>query len=289
LDDAGQVARWSGPDFQEGEAGLNIATNIGGNYAGSSFSPDGRFLAVGFFNGNISVWDLSRRVLRREFKLGDSSVTPLSFLARGNRLVVRFAADNRFSEWDLEANREIQSWPAPTISQGFGVSPDERLGVGVGWNGDVSGRNLPQHSNTNLPLDALEGSTATFSADGTRLAIASALGYARVWNTATWREEATLRGFLNAVNSVAFSPEGKRLAACGTNPEDTVKLWDVDSWQELLTLEGTGHGFKINAFSPDGNTIGTKSTEGILGLWRAPSWEEIAAAEAKEKVESKQP
>ena len=289
LDDAGQVARWSGPDFQEREAGLNIATNIGGNYAGSSFSPDGRFLAVGFTNGNISVWDVSRRVLRREFKLGDSSVTPLSFLARGNRLVVRVAADNHFSEWDLEANREIQSWPAPAVFEGFGVSPDERLGVGVGWHGDVSGRNLPQHSNTNLPLDALEGWTATFSADGTRLAIASALGYARVWDTATWREEATLRGFLNAVISVAFSPEGKRLATGGTNPDDTVKLWDVDSWQELLTLEGEGFLFGLTAFSPDGNAIGTKSTEGILGLWRAPSWEEINTAEAKEKAESKQP
>ena len=79
----------------------------------SSFSPDGRFLAAGSTNGNISVWDVSRRVLRREFKLGDGRVHPVSFLAQGNRLVVWFAADNRFSEWDLEANREIQSWPAP--------------------------------------------------------------------------------------------------------------------------------------------------------------------------------
>jgi eukaryotic-like serine/threonine-protein kinase len=289
LDDAGQVARWRGPDFQDREAGLNIATNFGGNYAGSSFSPDGRFLAVGFTNGNISVWDLSRRVLRREFKLGDSSVTPMSFLARGSRLVVRAAADNRFSEWALDANQEIQTWPAPANFYGFGVSPDERLGIGVGWHGDISGRNLADHSATNLPLDALEGVRVSFSPDGTRLAIASHLGYARVWNTGTWQEEATLRGFLNAVNSVAFSPEGRRLATGGTNPDDTVKLWDVDSWQELLTLEGEGFLFGLTAFSPDGNTIGTKSTEGILGLWRAPSWEEISAAEAKEKMEIPQP
>ncbi len=198
-------------------------------------------------------------------------------------------ADNRFSEWDLEANREIQSWPAPALFEAFGVSPDERLGVCVGWNGDVSGRDLSEHSNTNLPLDALEGWAVNFSADGKRLVISSALGYARVWDTATWREEATLRGFLNAVDSAAFSPDGQRLATGGSNPNDTVKLWDTDSWQELLTLEGAGSQFSLTAFSPDGNAIGTLSVDGILNLWRAPSWAEIHAAEAKEKSESKQP
>jgi WD40 repeat protein/serine/threonine protein kinase len=279
------VSRWSGPSFQERESFQVKGTDAGRN----CFSQDGRFLAVGYDNGNLSVWDLSRRALRREFKLGDGTVYPLSFLARGNRVVVWFSADNRVSEWDVEANREIQSWPAPALFKGFGVSPDERLGIGVGWNGGISGRNLSEHNNTNLPLDALEGWTATFSPDGTRLAIGSALGYTRVWDTATWREAATLRGFLNAVDSVAFSPDGQRLATGASNPFDAVKLWDMDGWQELLTLEGVGFQFAPTAFSPDGNTIGSLSTDGILNLWRAPTWAEINAAEAKEKAESKQP
>ncbi len=114
------------------------------------------------------------------------------------------------------------------------------------------------------------------------------MGYARVWDTATWREEATLRGFLNAVCSVVFSPDGKRLATGGTNPDDTVKLWDVATWQELLTLKGVGSQFSPTAFSPDGDAIGTLSEDGILNLWRAPSWDEINAAEAKGKPEIKQ-
>jgi WD40 repeat protein len=141
----------------------------------------------------------------------------------------------------------------------------------------------------NLPLDALEGDAVTFSPDGSRLAISSRLGYARVWDTAAWREEATLSGFLNSVNSVAFSPDGQRLATSGSNPEDAVRLWDVDSWQELLSLEGAGSLFGLTAFSPDGNAIGILSGDGILHVWRAPSWAEINAAEAKEKAESKQP
>jgi WD40 repeat protein len=150
LDREGKVARWSGPDFQDKEPWLEIGTN----HQGDAFSPDGRFLAVGSTNGNISVWDISPRVLWREFKLGDGSVIPLGFTAQGNRLVVRVPSDNHFSEWDLAANREIQSWPAPArfIGRAIGSSPDERLCVAFGFDGDVSGRNLAEHSNTNLPL-----------------------------------------------------------------------------------------------------------------------------------------
>ncbi len=295
LDIAGGVSRCRGPDFQERESIRLETADLPdrSTYAGSLFSPDGRFLAVGYTNGKMFIWDLSRRLPRRDFKPGDGSVTPLSFLARGNRLVVRIAAENRLSEWDLEANREIQSWLAPTkatITEGFEVSPDERMGIGVGWNGDISGRNLPEHTTTNPPLDVLQGWEAAFSSDGKRFAVASALGYARVWETATWKEEATLRGFLNAVHAVAFSPDGQRLATGGSNPDDTVKLWDTASWQELLTLEGEGSLFDLTSFSPDGNAIGAWSgSDGTLNLWRAPSWAEINATEAMEKAESQQP
>jgi len=287
----GKVTRWSGLDFRDQEPGLEIGTQFTGinSRKRSIFSAEGRFLAVGSTNGSISVWDVARRVLRREFKPADGRVVPQVFLAQGNRLVVWLEVGNRLAEWDLETNREIQSWPAPATFQTFCLPPDERLGVALGWHGDASGRNLPEQSTTNLPLDTMEGWTAAFSPDGKLFASSSSLGYARVWQTATWREAATLRGFLNAVNSVAFSPDNQRLATGGSSPKDTVKLWDVDSWQELLTLEVSGSQFSTTAFSPDGNAIGTLSKDGFLHVWQAPTWEEINAAEAKEKAELKQP
>ena len=42
-------------------------------------------------------------------------------------------------------------------------------------------------------------------------------------------------------------------------------------------------------FSPDGRILMAINTAGLLYLWSAPSWEEIAAAEAKEKAGGKQP
>ena len=86
-------------------------------------------------------------------------------------------------------------------------------------------------------------------------------------------------GFLNGVNSVAFSPDGKRLVI-GSDGKEAVKLWDTESWQEVLSLEGQGTGSPGAWFSPNGNAIGwLNSAIGVLHIWRAPSWEEINAEE----------
>ena len=150
--------------------------------------------------------------------------------------------------------------------------------MAIGFEGDVVFRNLADNSNTKVEVDVLEGCSASFSPDKKLFAVASQLGYARVWETATWREVATLRGFLLGVHSVAFSGDGKRLAT-GSGNEEALKLWSTESWQEVLTLEGRGSMFWSTAFSPDGNAILAGNYTGIVHIWRAPSWAEINAAE----------
>ena len=46
---------------------------------------------------------------------------------------------------------------------------------------------------------------------------------------------------------------------------------------------GAGARMLNTAFFPDGNILGSVVDPGVLYLWRAPSWEEIAATETKEK------
>ena len=158
--------------------------------------------------------------------------------------------------------------------------------MAVGLDGDVFALNLPDQSSSKLSLDVMDGCSVEFSPDGSRLAASSSLGYARVWDTATWGKQATLRGYIRGVFAVHFSPDGRRLATSGTNPDLLLKLWDVDSWQEVFSLAGTGNRAQ---FSTDGNTLGAINDDGTLHLWRAPSWAEINAAEAQEKSAVEQP
>ncbi len=123
-----------------------------------------------------------------------------------------------------------------------------------------------------------------FSPDGKLFAVVSPLGYGRVLETSTFKEVMRLHGFLMGLHSVAFSPDAGRLAVAGDGKE-AIKLWDLESHLDLLTLEGRGSRFTWTAFSPDGNVLGSVNDKNVLHLWRAPSWEQIAAAERQERAE----
>jgi WD40 repeat protein/tRNA A-37 threonylcarbamoyl transferase component Bud32 len=298
----GQVSRWIGPNFQQKESLLDGAAGLSRpSISQYQFSKDGRLLAVGSANGVLQIWDLQQRVLFRQWTNNTGNVEPKSFLADGNRLVTETwsRTNDVFQEWDCTTGLEKQSWRAPTnFSGAIAFSPDERSCVASGMEGDAVIRNLGDQSQRKTNLGTPESAWACYSPDGKRFAVASYLGYARVWDTATWRPEATLGGFLNSANSVAFSPDGKRLAIGGGDKE-AVRLCDTESWQDVLTLESQGFTSGEASFSPDGNAIGWLNMTGDFYLWRAPSWGEINAAEAKDppsqgyggqgKAEIKQP
>ncbi len=283
LDRQGEVAQRSGADFHQQSPLLEMETNV----SSSCFSPDGRFLAVGWTNGIIQVWNPSQRVLFYRLTNTTHYVWVLNLLADGKKLITFSGRGNSLHEWDLTTRLEIQSWQAPAAFNGAAqLTPDERSFMAIGDEGDAVVRSLADASQTKVDLGVLEGYNADFSPDGKLLAVSSSLGFARVWDAATWKPVATIGGFLNGVKLLAFSPDGKRLAIA-SNGKEAVRLCDTDSWQDVLTLESQGSGDGAR-FSPDGNDLIWRNNT-TLYLWRAPSWAEINAAEAKEKAGLQQP
>jgi WD40 repeat protein len=49
----------------------------------------------------------------------------------------------------------------------------------------------------------------------------------KVWDAQTGQEPLTLKGHSDAVTSVSFSPDGKRIVSGGW--DQTVKIWDISS------------------------------------------------------------
>jgi WD40 repeat protein len=99
-----------------------------------------------------------------------------------------------------------------------------------------------------------------FSPGSKKLASGSSDGSVSLWDVATARRQAILKGNPGQVWCVAFSPDGKTLA-CGTsgyeNSPGEIRLWDMAT--ELLRTSLKGHTGEIRAlaFSPEGNTLAT--------------------------------
>ena len=138
----------------------------------------------------------------------------------------------------------------------------------------------------------------------------------QVWDVATGEELHTLAGHTDAVNSAAFSPDGKLVVtASGDNTakvwdvatgenctpwpatrigstrrpsartaswwstaseDSTAKVWDVATGEEVHTLAGHTDWVISAAFSPDGTLVVTASDDSTARLWDVATGEEMS-------------
>jgi len=89
----------------------------------------------------------------------------------------------------------------------------------------------------------------------------------------------TLKEHSAPMFSVAFSPDGKRLASGGGHffggSNRTIKIWDTVTGKELLTLKGHPRRVQSVAFSPDGKRLASGSFDRTIKLWDTADGKEL--------------
>jgi len=107
------------------------------------------------------------------------------------------------------------------------------------------------------------------------LSIPSVAGLASPCPAAEVRPTHALPAHSSRAMSVAFAPDGRRLASCGI--DGIIKVWDLgrEGWSERFGLRGHRGAVHGVAFSSDGRRLASAGLDGTVRAWDVETGKEL--------------
>jgi WD40 repeat protein len=229
------------PEAAPAAAGLSQAFQARAPLTTAAFSPDGGTLATIGNDQRVVLWDV-RSGQERLSLLGDGSpITAIAFAPDG-RTLAAIGGGDRITLWDALSGQER----FVLLANRFGA----------------------------------HATKIAFSPDSSALAsIGDNDAQAIVWDTTTGTARLVLSDHSDAVNDVAFSPNGEVLATGGQ--DSRVILWDAATGAERAVLPNPdGATVKLVTFSPDGKGLASTGADGKIQVW------DVATGSLQETLDS---
>ena len=240
------------------------------------FSPNGDRIATADRDGIIRVWDLSDRSTvkkLREITTEQDQIWDVSFSQNDGQKLASAGEDGTVRLWDLrdlnsqelEAKEltELAGHKAPVRSASF-LSNDRQI-LSAGDDGSIRLWNLQGNESEEVVVPTktvTDEGEVEIEQDGQR-AFGNKNGIVE-WQKSSNQSRFRMKSnHVNAVTSLAFSPDGEQLASGGR--DRTIRLWNDNGEQEYLLQ--TSAPVSSVVYSLDGKLLASAGEDGMVQLW----------------------
>ena len=226
--------------------------------------------------GTVTVWDARSHSVQSQTVLRESGRVEKAVLSHDTKTLATWSPDRQLQFWNTDDGKLEAVFDDKEGSLAF--SKDKTQFATTDYPGAVVWSRLSGQKIARFNAHKMGITSILITPDGNTLVTGSHDGLAIVWDIHGQRALATLVGHEEGVLQVAVSPDGKTLASSSLR---TVKLWHLPTYREVASFTLENQPPHYLAFSPDSRMFVMGGGKGPLHILRAPSFEEIATAEAK--------
>jgi WD40 repeat protein/energy-coupling factor transporter ATP-binding protein EcfA2 len=244
-----------------------------------AWSPDGRRLVSVGWDRKVLLWNMeSRSRLSRTVATLPDAVVGIATSRDGTAWAAVDFSGHVLGEHGgrrTQFDSLLRAVGSPYTSVRF--SPDGNKVAAATEDGAITLWDAHHAQSLGVPLRGHRGTVLDLAFNHTGvLASAGADGKVGLWNAERHQQIDLLRGHVDEVNAVAFSPNGSRLASA--SDDWSVIVWDVPRRLRLVRLM---HGASVRAvaFSPDGRYLVSGGEDQRVNLWDAASLKHLAVSE----------